>query len=139
NSSHDRAALLGLDLETADVIREIDTGAGSAALPNGLSAPTGVFGPDGRTLAYVYVRDALGNVWKFDLTGEPGDWFATRMFTGTAGGVAQPISGGLTVAIHPTTNRRWVFFGTGRYLTNGDVTNTATQTMYGFVDDGTVL
>lgn len=139
NSSHGRAALIVLDLDTGEVIREIDTGAGSAASPNGLSAPAGVFGQDGRTLAYVYAGDMLGNVWKFDLTGDPGSWFATRMFTASAGGVAQPISGGLTVAIHPTTNKRWVFFGTGRYLTNGDVTNTATQSMYGFVDDGTVL
>lgn len=139
NSESGKAALIVLDLDTGDVIGEVVTDAGSPAIPNGLSAPTGVLGPDGRTLAYVYAGDMLGNVWKFDLTDDPEDWTATRLFTATAGGIAQPISGGLAVAIHPVTNKRWIFFGTGRYLTNADVSSSAVQTMYGFVDDGTPI
>lgn len=137
NSASDRAALIVLDLETGNVIREIPVG----AVGNGLSAPAGVLGPDGRTLAYMYAGDMLGNVWKFDLTNSsPAAWTATRLFTATdAGGTAQPISGGVAVATHPLTNERWVFFGTGRYLTNGDVASTAAQSMYGFVDDGTPI
>lgn len=138
NSTSGRAALIVLDLDTGDVIREIAVGPTGAS--NGLSAPAGVLGPDGRTLAYVYAGDMLGNVWKFDLTNaSPASWTGTSLFTATDGGVAQPISGALTLATHPLTNQRWVFFGTGRYMTTGDVASTAVQSMYGFVDDGTPI
>ena len=141
NSTNERAVLMVLNADTGAVIREIDTGIGSTALPNGLSAPTGVYGPDGRTLAYVYAGDMLGNVWKFDLTSAtPGAWTATRLFTAQdAGGKAQPISGALALGVHPITKKRWVFFGTGRYLTAEDAQSTSVdvQSMYGFVDEGT--
>jgi type IV pilus assembly protein PilY1 len=137
NSTNNRAVLVVLDLATGAVIREIDTGAGSAILPNGLSAPAGVLGPDGRTLSHVYAGDMLGNVWKFDLTeSSPTDWSVTKLFEA---GNTRPISGGVTLATHPLTNERWVFFGTGRYLTSGDVASTATQGMYGFKEDTETL
>lgn len=143
NSTNERAVLMVLNADTGAVIREIDTGVGSTALPNGLSTPTGVYGPDGRTLAYVYAGDMLGNVWKFDLTSPtPGAWSATRLFSAVdAGGKAQPISGAVALGIHPVTKKRWVFFGTGRYLTAEDAqsTNVDVQTMYGFVDEGASL
>ena len=54
------------------------------------------------------------------------------MFTARdASNNAQPITAGLSVAIDPKTNKRWVFGGTGRYLTNGDVSDTAIQSWYG--------
>ena len=143
NSSHDRAVLVVMNAQTGAVIREIDTGAGSSAAPNGLSAPTGVYGPDGKTLAYVYAGDMLGNVWKFDLTDtSSAAWTATRLFTAQdATGKAQPISAGVTVATHPWTNKRWIFFGTGRYLTteDADSSNVSVQSMYGFIDSGAAV
>jgi len=64
----------------------------------------------------------------------------TRLFTATDDeGNAQPITAGIAVATHPLTNKRWIFFGTGRYLTTDDVSSTAVQSMYGFVDDGTPI
>lgn len=138
NSASGRAALIILDLADGSVVGEIPVG--PTEVSNGLSAPAGVLGPDGRTLAYVYAGDMLGNVWKFDLTNtSPASWKGTRLFTAAVGGVAQPISGGLTLAVHPLTNQRWVFFGTGRYMTTDDVSSTAVQSMYGFVDDGTPI
>lgn len=135
NSARDRAVLLILNLETGNVIREIDTGVGSMALPNGLAEPTGVYGQDGKTLAYVYAGDLQGNVWKFDLTGASSTWSARKILTATdSTGKAQPISGGVTVATHPTTNKRWVFAGTGRYYTTGDVGDTSVQGMYGVIE-----
>ncbi|WP_194269672.1 PilC/PilY family type IV pilus protein [Stenotrophomonas sp. MYb238] len=143
NSSHDRAVLVVLNAETGEVIREIDTGAGSADAPNGLSAATGIYGPDGRTLAYVYAGDMLGNVWKFNLTNtSAASWTATKLFTAQdEDGNAQPISAGVTVATNPWNNKRWVFFGTGRYLTvdDADSSNTAVQGMYGFMDEGSAV
>lgn len=141
NSTSERAALIVLNAEDGTVIKEIDTGEGSAAAPNGLSAATGVYGADGRTLAYVYAGDMLGNVWKFDLTNpSPALWSRTRLFTARdASGKSQPITAGLAVAVHPSTNKRWVFFGTGRYLlqSDADSTNTDVHTMYGLMDDST--
>jgi len=143
NSTNERAVLLVINADTGAVIREIDTGVGSASAPNGLSAPTGVYGRDGKTLAYVYAGDMLGNVWKFDLTNaSPGAWTATRMFRAVGSdGKAQPITAGVTVAIHPRTNKRWVFFGTGRYLTveDADSSNRDVQSMYGFMDTDTLI
>jgi len=138
NSTNEKAVLIVLNLDTGAVISEIDTGVGSSAAPNGLSAPVGVYGQDGKTLETVYAGDMQGNVWKFNLTAGT----ATKLFAavGPTGNV-QPISGGIAVAIHPITKKRWVFFGTGRFLTTGDAdtTSTATQSMYGFEDTGTTL
>ena len=139
NSTNERAVLVVINADTGQVIREIDTGEGSATTPNGLFAPTGVFGADGKTLAYVYAGDMLGNVWKFNLSGStPGSWSVTRLFSAQdTGGKAQPITGGVTVATNPSTNKRWVFFGTGRYLTasDADATNPDVQSMYGVMDE----
>lgn len=139
NSTNDRAVLLVINMETGAVIREIDTGAGSSDAPNGLSAPVGVYGPDGQTLAYVYAGDMLGNVWKFDLSGgSASQWTAKKLFTAKDGaGNVQPITSGVTIATHPLTGKRWIFFGTGRYLTESDVSTstTGTQSMYGFIEE----
>ena len=141
NSTNDRAVLIVMNLDDGQVIKEIDTGAGSALEPNGLFAPTGVYGPDGKTVAYVYAGDMLGNVWKFDLSSPvPSGWSAKKIFSATdSGGKSQPITSGVTVAVHPITSKRWVFFGTGRYLVVDDAngSNTDVQSMYGFMEDDT--
>lgn len=145
NSTNERAVLIVVNLQTGAVIREIDTGAGSTATPNGLSAPTAVLGPDGRTMAYAYAGDRLGNVWKFDMTDEsPAAWTATRLFTARSNdgsGAVQPITSGVTVATDPRTYKRWVLFGTGSYVTTteADDKTALTQSMYGFVDSDTVV
>lgn len=143
NSTRGRAVLVVMNADTGAVIREIDTGAGSVDQPNGLSAPVGVYGPDGKTLRYAYAGDMLGNVWKFDLTNAtPSAWSATRLFTARdSGGNAQPISAGLTLAVDPRTRKRWVFFGTGRFLTveDADPNNATTQSMYGFKEGDVAL
>lgn len=141
NSKNHKAVLIIVDAETGAVVREIGTdGSGTAAQPNGLFTPTGVYGSDGRTLAYVYAGDMLGNVWKFDLTNPVSStWSAQRIFTAVDGDDnRQPITAGVAVSTHPVTNKRWIFFGTGRFLTNEDasIDNTDVQSMYGFIDDG---
>ena len=136
NSTSERAVLIVLDAETGDVIRQIDTGVGSAASPNGLSAPTGAYEADGKTLKYVFAGDMQGNVWKFDLSDAAST--PTLLFTATdADGNAQPITSKLAIATHPLTRKRWVFFGTGRYLTASDAeaTSVAVQSMYGVIDE----
>lgn len=145
NSTNDRAALLIFDLETGTLIREIDTGEGDALNSNGLSAGVGWDANANGTVDYVYAGDMLGNVWKFNLTSSsPASWAVANsgnpLFVATdSGGVRQPITGGLTVAMHPHTYKTWVFFGTGRLMLNSDMSDMAVQSMYGFVDDGTAI
>ena len=145
NSTNNRAVLLVVNVQTGAVIREIDTLAGSAAQPNGLFAPTAILGVDGKSIAYVYAGDLLGNLWKFDLTAtNPSSWTATLLFQAKSNdgtGAPQPITGGVTVATNPVTFKRWVFFGTGRFMTVSD-TNDKTplmQGIYGFEDTGAQL
>jgi type IV pilus assembly protein PilY1 len=148
NSSHDHAALLVYDLATGALLKEIDTGAGSVDAPNGLSPPVGWDNDGNGTLDFVYAGDHLGNVWKFNLSAATyGSWNVANsgapLFTATHGSGAaqtvQPITGGLSVAMHPTTYKTWLFFGTGRFMTVGDVSNRDVQSMYGFVDEDTTL
>ena len=142
NSPNDKAVLIVLNAETGAVIGEVDTGAGSISTPNGLAAPTAVLGPDGKTVSYAYAGDRLGNVWRFDLTSAtPSGWTATRLFTAKSNdgsGAVQPITGGVTVATEPATFKRWVFLGTGSFLTTteADDKTPLAQSMYGFIDDG---
>ncbi|RZA26569.1 MAG: pilus assembly protein, partial [Proteobacteria bacterium] len=141
NSSHDRAVLLVYNLTTGVLITEIDTGAGSAGTPNGLSAPVGWDADGNGTLDYVYAGDLLGNVWKFDMSSDlSGDWDVANsgasIFRAIRGGVVQPITAGMTVALDPKTYQTWLFFGTGRLMTAGDLTSNAVETMYGLIDVG---
>lgn len=127
NSSSERAVLIVLNLETGAVLRQIDTGVGSEAAPNGLFKPTVILGPDRKTAQTAYAGDMQGNLWKFNLV----DGTFKKLF-GTGG---QPITGGIATALHPLTRQRWVFFGTGRFITAKDATPPYdTQAMYGFAD-----
>lgn len=145
NSTNDRAVLLVYNLETGALIRQIDTASGSALNPNGLSAPVGWDGDGNGTLDYVYAGDMLGNVWKFNLSStNTATWSVANsgnpLFTATdSASNPQPINGGLAVAMHPTTYKTWVFFGTGRLMTAGDLVDERVQSYYGFEDDGTTI
>ena len=101
------------------------------------------------TVDLVYAGDLLGNIWKFDLSsGTPGTWDSSFKTGSTlnpffiakdSSNVVQPITGGLTIGLNPTTFERWVFFGTGRYLTASDPSNLQTQSWYGLIDAGTAI
>lgn len=150
NSTNGRAVLQIYDLDTGALISELDTGVGSPlvdnANSNGLSAPVGWDIDGNGTIDYVYAGDMLGNVWKFNLSSATdSSWSIANtgnpLFTavGPDGTTRQPITGGLTVARHPTTYKTWVFFGTGRFLTAGDVNSQAVQSLYGVIDSGSTV
>lgn len=151
NSTNEHAVLLVYNLETGALLKEIDADAGSTTANNGLFEPVG-WNSDGDSdsngngsVDYVYAGDLQGNVWKFDLTGDSvADWEVSNggdpLFTATNdSGVAQPITGGLTLALNPTTYKTWVFFGTGRFMTTGDMTDMTVQSLYGMVDAGSTV
>ena len=146
NSSSGRAGLLMYNLATGALIRALDTARGSAVTDspdsNGLTSAVGWDADGNGTVDYVYGGDMLGNVWKFNLSaGSSATWSVANsgspLFSATdANGNRQPISGGLTVALHPRTYQPWLFFGTGRLMVSDDMTSTAVQSLYGIVDDG---
>lgn len=147
NSTTGQAALLVYNLDTGAQIAAINTNVGSAAVDdansNGLTSAVGWDADGNGTVDYVYGGDMLGNVWKFDLSASSSAQWAVANDEGpifvatTAAGVRQPITAGLTMALHPRTYQPWIFFGTGRMLTAGDLTSRGVQTLYGFVEDGT--
>jgi len=128
-------------------IKKIDTGAGS---DNGLTTPALVdTNGDGR-VDVIYGGDLKGNVWKFDVSStSAGSW--AKALSGNALFVAkdsanklQPITAGIVSVVNPATTgdhagKRFVFFGTGRFITADDRTSTATQSWYGIIDDNAVV
>lgn len=138
NSNNERAVLFVIDLETGVKIAEIDTGVGSATATNGLSSPRGWDADGNGTVDVVYAGDFRGNLWKFDLSStNKSSWNipGNRPLFAPASPGTQPITGGVTIAVDPATDKRWVFFGTGRLLTPSDITDTSRQTWYGVIDD----
>ncbi|MGH8553323.1 MAG: pilus assembly protein, partial [Methylococcales bacterium] len=132
---------------------------GYSTTPNGLATPA-VVDIDGNGAAdRAYAGDLRGNLWAFDLSdastrvsrNRSPDWkVAYRqgntpsplfvVYDGTANHSNQPITSKPAVAFNPKPpngnnfpNVR-VFFGTGKYLENNDLTNTGTQSFYGVYD-----
>jgi type IV pilus assembly protein PilY1 len=132
NSASGHASLFVLNIATGAVIQELDTNVGG---DNGLSAPRGWDDNGDGTVDYVYAGDLKGNLWKFDFSGATASIAVggTPLFTTASG---QPITAGLALARDPVTGKRWVFIGTGSFLSNGDVSDDTVQSMYGVIDDG---
>lgn len=146
NSVGDKAVLWIVNVDTG-AITKLDTG---AAGDNGLSSPRGWDSDGNGTVDLVYAGDQLGNLWKFDLSGDNSNGSALwdvglngqPLFTATdAAGTRQPISGGVSIGIDPVHYKRWLFFGTGRLLNDSDLWNADgtpnrdIQTMYGIIDN----
>ena len=149
NSTNEMAVLWVVNVDTGAVTKLATSAAGN----NGLSGPRAWDSDGNGTVDLVYAGDQLGNLWKFSLEGNTrASWGVaggnnanqidngnTRahapLFIATdAAGKRQPISGAVSLGIDPSDYRRWVFFGTGRMLTNEDLVDTSTQTMYGIID-----
>ena len=144
NSTNDQAALFVYNLQTGVEIAKLVTTVSPVASdtnPNGLSTVRGWDSDSDGDLDLVYAGDVLGNVWKFDLSAAlPATWAAPSapLFSAKdANGKAQPITGGLTIALDPITFDNWVFFGTGRFLIGDDLSNKDIQSWYGIKDTGT--
>ncbi len=144
-----QASLMVFDLETGALLREIGTGAGTAASPNGLSSPTAVDSNGiAATAELVYAGDLDGNLWRFDISDpDPANWkvalggkplFQARDQFGTP----QAITIAPRVLSHPDGGNL-VLIGTGRILSWSDVSlgNSVVNDLYGLHDrlNGTVI
>ena len=85
-----------------------------------------------------YGGDFEGNVWRF--SGLGGTPTRTKLFSAVdAGGAPQAITAAPLAARNPLTGETWVFFGTGRYLSEGDQTNLSANSWYGLRDLGATI
>jgi type IV pilus assembly protein PilY1 len=154
NSSTERAFLFLIDLIDGTLIRKIDTGAGSSSATNGLATPRGWDLDGNGTVDLVYAGDLLGNLWKLNLGATaPVDWAISYSAAGKpapmfvakdSSGNTQPITGMIGAGIDARKGdlnfgQRFIFFGSGRYITSSDVTSTATQSWYGLIDSDAVF
>lgn len=129
NSAINKPALLEFDLATGALNVRTTTG----ELNDGLAEP-GLAQPDSKTgiSTQAYAGDLNGNVWKFDLTSSTGA--GTKIFQAKdANGTPQPITSLISLDYDGSIDAlsTWAFFGTGRYLSDADVTSTQVQTWYG--------
>ncbi len=118
---------------------------------NGLSSPEAVDLDGDEKIDRIYAGDLKGNLWAFDVTddSDTSKWDVAYKKSGTPAPLfvassSQPITDKPVVVEHPdissnasNTPNLLVFFGTGQYLSNSDVTTTpATQSFYGIWDHG---
>lgn len=121
--------LFVVNAATGSLIKEISTGVGSSINPSGLgkiNPKIDLFDIDNSALL-AYGGDLYGNLWRFDL------------IKGTAStviklGSDQPITAAPEIA--NASGQTVLYFGTGRYLSQEDLTIDKQQAIYGIKDDG---
>ncbi len=137
NSTQNKAGLLQIDIMNGTLLTVHTT---DASTDNGLAAPVvwiGTVSNDIGTIAYA--GDLKGKVWSFGLNdgtsstpSSAGSLLFTTLDSDTSG-KAQPITAGMLAGKDPKTGNVWLFFGTGKYLTQSDLSNTDKQTWYGII------
>lgn len=151
NSSSGHAVLfmVPLDRTLGLPVVKIDANAGGSTTTNGLSEPALLDDDGDYIIDTIYAGDLEGNIWKFDVSATNTGTWASAYKSGTTPnplfnatvGVAQPITGALEIGAPPSGSSGYmIYFGTGKYLGNSDITATpATQTAYGILDSGTKI
>ncbi|MFB1002191.1 MAG: PilC/PilY family type IV pilus protein, partial [Pseudomonadales bacterium] len=131
NSTNEKAVLFVLNIEDGSIIKKFEV---DNSGDNGLSGPVAISVDRDFMIDYVYAGDLQGNMWKFDLSSTVvGDWEYAKLFQASSG---QAITGSVTVGNHPENKSgRLVYFGTGKYLEQSDLTSTNTESFYAVLDD----
>jgi type IV pilus assembly protein PilY1 len=135
NSSGNSAQLLMISLRDGSVTT-VDT---NATNNNGLS---GVYTWDANGDGYVdtvYAGDLEGHLWRFTGLASIAPVVSQLFHAKDPDGKGQPITATPLVGKHKNSHATWVWFGTGRYITNEDLTDTQTQTWYGLIDAGSEI
>ncbi len=147
-----QASLFIVDIEAASVAKgvwstdnykKISTNSGSPDNPNGLGTPSLADLDGNGTVDRVYAGDLKGQLWVFDLRGSANSWSlvdANPLFTTIDN---RPITAKPALSFHPTVGNSesnepnvMVFFGSGQYLTEADITDTSLNHFYGVWDSG---
>lgn len=85
-----------------------------------------------------YAGDLKGNLWKFSSLSSNASFKKLFQAKNTSN-QEQPITAAPLVGKNPHTAKRWVFFGTGQYLEESDLSDTTVQSWYGIIDDDTLI
>lgn len=134
NSTAEQAYLYIVNLSTGEQIAKIAT---DSETSNGLSTPY-LFDSNGDGIVEaIYAGDLQGNLWKFEKN-TSGQWVLGNgghpLFTARNGSnQVQAITTQPKAKLLP--GKIMVYFGTGRYLEAGDLTNDNVQTFYAIWDD----
>ena len=138
NSTSERAFLYIVNLSTGTLIKKIPT---NTTTSNGLSTPRLYDNNNDKIIDIVYAGDLQGNLWKFDLSGtSPASWGlgngSSPLFIALNSSTparVQAITAQPTIGAHPSGGVL-VYFGTGSYLTNTDVSDATVQSFYAIWD-----
>lgn len=122
--------LFMLNAASGSLIKQISTGTGSVSTPSGLAKinPRVQFFETNNTATLAYGGDLLGNLWRFDLL----NGTASKII---ALGSNQPIT--VAPEIADANGKTVLYFGTGRYLAQDDLSLDKQQAIYGVKDNGT--
>jgi len=122
--------LFVLNAASGGLVKEISTGSGSVSTPSGLAKinPRVQFFETDNTATLAYGGDLLGNLWRFDLL----NGTVTKII---ALGSNQPIT--VAPEIADANGKTVLYFGTGRYLSQDDLSLDKQQAIYGVKDNGT--
>jgi type IV pilus assembly protein PilY1 len=118
-----------LDPRNGKIIRTLATGVGTATAPSGLAAlsPFAQRAQIDPTVEAVYGGDLLGNVWRFDLSGDTvASWYVAKLAAlKNSAGQPQPVT--VEPDLGVIKGRRVVFVGTGQTLGDSDVLGSPTE------------
>jgi len=127
-AANGKGYLFVVNAATGQVIKKISTGAGNVASPSGL----GRINPKvddiskDNTAEVAYGGDLEGNLWRFNLVSGS----ASKVISL---GSSQPITA--SPEIGEISGKTVLFFGTGRYLGQTDLTNNDQQALYAVKDE----
>ncbi|WP_460856479.1 pilus assembly protein [Rheinheimera gaetbuli] len=144
NNKASQGGLLVIDVNNGNTLWQIDLPA-SVGADNGLGQVEGWDADGDGNLDWVFAGDLHGNIWKFDLSvADPQTngiaYGGNPLFIAKSeAGAKQSITGGITLGKEPGTGQLWVYFGTGRMLSNADPINTDQQSWYGIKDGSMVI
>lgn len=140
NDRLNETALYVYDLLGQEASTGVKTGAAAGTVIQKITVPNGVGGLSSPTLLdmdfdgiidIAYAGDYGGNMYRFDLRGQPSSWKVTRIFTGTS---TQPITAAPAVS-RRGVNKYVVIFGTGSDIYQSDLNNRNRQAVYGIFED----
>ncbi len=119
-----------LNASSGTLIKQISTDVGSVSTPSGLARinPRIQFFETDNSATLAYGGDLFGNLWRFDLL----NGTVSKII---ALGSNQPIT--VAPEIADASGKTVLYFGTGRYLSQDDLTLDKQQAIYGIKDNGT--
>ena len=137
DSANGSAALFVYDAVTGAQLRKFTVGTSGG---NGLAPPRAADTNGDGIADYLYAGDLKGSLWRFDIRdNSPNNWTVQKLFTAIGPDGVQPITSAVSIAREPATDRIFILFGTGRYLSVGDIDSDDIQSVYGLVDSGSAI